>query len=257
MTGAGAARIDLNGDLGEGFGAWRLTDDDGLLEVLSSANVACGFHAGDPSIMRQVCDTATSRGVTIGAQVGYHDLVGFGRRRIEMAAQSLTDDVLYQIGALDGFARAAGSQVRYVKPHGALNNTSVHDELQAGAVIEAVVRYDRTLAVLAQPRSQLGRLARDAGLTTVEEGFPDRGYLADGALTPRDRPGAVLSDPEQVAGRAVEMARDGRTTSSDGSVVRFRPGSLCVHGDTPGAVTTARRVRDRLETAGFRVESFC
>jgi UPF0271 protein len=248
--------VDLNADLGEGFGHWRLGDDEGLLEVVTSANVACGFHAGDPSIMRRVCASAVARDVRIGAQVGYRDLAGFGRRAIEYDPADLAADVLYQIGALDGFARAAGDRVRYVKPHGALYNRIVHDEAQARAVVEAVVAYDRSLPLLGLPGSAVLRLAAAAGLSTVEEAFADRAYTPDGRLVPRGTPGAVLHDVELVCGRTVAIARGEPIAAIDGSAVRVIARSVCVHGDTPGAVELAARVRDALRQAGIAVEPF-
>jgi UPF0271 protein len=248
--------MDLNADLGEGFGVWRLGDDDALLAVLTSANVACGFHAGDPSTMRRVCAGAADRGVAIGAQVSYRDLAGFGRRRIEYAVDELRDDVLYQLAALDGFARVAGTRVRYVKPHGALYNTVVDDEGQASAVVAAVAGYDRELPVLGLPGSALLRLAERAGLRAVTEGFADRGYLASGALVPRTQPGALVTDVTAVAERAVRMARDGEVVAIDGTVIRRPIESLCVHGDTPGAVRLATAVRDALLAAGLPLAPF-
>ena len=217
--------VDLNSDLGEGFGVWTLGDDAALLEIVSSANVACGFHAGDPDTLRRVCDLAASRGVVIGAQVGYRDLAGFGRRAIDIEAASLTNDVLYQLGALDGFARVAGSSVRYVKPHGALYNRAVHDEVQAAAVVAAVAAYDPTLPILGLPGSALLRLAERAGLVAVTEAFADRGYTAAATLVPRSEPGALLSDPAEVAGRMVRMLTTGLVRSVDGRR-RARGGAL-------------------------------
>ena len=248
--------IDLNADLGEGFGQWRLGDDDALLDVVTSANVACGFHAGDPSIMRRVCVAAAARGVRIGAQVGYRDLAGFGRRAIDYDPDELTADVMYQLGALDGFARAAGDRVRYVKPHGALYNRIVHDEVQAAAVVAAVAGYDRTLPVLGLPGSAVLRLAAAAGLDTVTEAFADRAYTPDGLLVPRGTAGAVLHDPRLVCDRTVAIARDQPITAVDGASVRVRARSVCVHGDTPGAAALAARVRAALDAAGITVEPF-
>jgi UPF0271 protein len=248
--------VDLNADLGEGFGHWRLGDDDALLTVVTSANVACGYHAGDPSIMRRVCVTAAARGVRIGAQVGYRDLAGFGRRAIDYDPADLTADVLYQLGALDGFARVAGERVRYVKPHGALYNRIVHDEAQAAAVVEAVAAYDRTLPLVGLPGSAALRLAAAAGLSTVEEAFADRAYTPDGRLVPRGTPGAVLHDPDLVCARAVALARGEPVTTIDGSTIRVSARSICVHGDTPGAATLAARIRDALRDAGVAVEPF-
>ena len=243
--------VDLNADLGEGFGVWRLGDDDALLEVVTSANVACGFHAGDPSTMRRVCTRAVERGVAIGAQVSYRDLAGFGRRFVDVEPGELVDDVLYQLAALDGVARAVGGRVRYLKPHGALYNAVVAHEAQARAVVDAVAAYDRTLPVLGLPGSALLRAAERTGLRTVAEGFADRGYTPAGTLVPRREPGALVADPAEVAARAVRMARDGVVTAVDGSEVAVPVESVCVHGDTPGAVALARAVRDALADAGL------
>ncbi|MEO8889562.1 MAG: 5-oxoprolinase subunit PxpA [Jatrophihabitantaceae bacterium] len=248
--------IDLNADLGEGFGAWRLGDDDALLAVITSANVACGFHAGDPVTMRRVCVDAAAQGVAIGAQVGYRDLAGFGRRRIDIAPGDLAADVIYQLGALDGFARAAGSRVRYVRPHGALYNTAADDPVQAGAIVAGVVAVDDTLPVLGLPDSALAAAASRAGLPFVAEAFADRAYTAGGRLLPRDQPGAVLTDVDVVAARAVEFAREHTVTAVDGTVVAVVPASLCVHGDTPGAVEIARAVRAALAVADVGVAPF-
>ncbi|MFH8371088.1 LamB/YcsF family protein [Streptomyces sp. NPDC018031] len=248
--------IDLNADLGEGFGRWRLTDDEALLSVVTSANVACGFHGGDPSTMRRVCDLAAERGVVIGAQVSYRDLAGFGRRAMDVPPRELADEVAYQIGALEIFARAAGARVAYVKPHGALYNRCVHDEAQAGAVIEGVRMAGGGLPVLGLPGSRLHRAARAAGLPAVPEAFADRAYAADGTLVPRTSPGAVISDPGTVLERSVSIARDASVTSADGRRLAVRVRSLCVHGDTPGAAALARRIRDGLDGAGVRVAAF-
>ncbi len=248
--------IDLNADLGEGFGVWRLGDDDALLDVITSANVACGFHAGDPATMRQVCVSAAARGVAVGAQVGYRDLVGFGRRRIDVDASELAADVLYQIGALDACARAAGIRVSYVKPHGALYNTAVDDPVQAGAVAEAIAAYDAALPLLGLPGSSLADAAADAGLPFVAEGFADRAYLADGRLMPRNRPGSVLEDADEVSARAVEMAVHRRVSAADGTVLALEAQSLCLHGDTAGAVRLAQLTRQRLADAGVEVRRF-
>ena len=249
-------QIDLNADLGESFGRWSLGDDDTMLEVVTSANVACGFHAGDPTVLRHSCEGAAARGVAIGAQVGYRDLAGFGRRFIDVVPAELTDDVLYQIGALEAFARVAGTRVRYVKPHGALYNAIVHHEEQAAAVVEAVVQYDRSLPVLGLPGSAWLRLAEEAGLTTVGEAFADRAYTPEGRLVSRREPGAVLHEPDEIAQRCVRIATEGELVAVDGSVVPAPAGSLCVHGDSPGAVEIARRVRAGLDAAGVGVSPF-
>jgi UPF0271 protein len=248
--------IDLNSDLGEGYGIWTLGDDEALLRVVTSANVACGFHAGDPDILRRVCHQAAERGVVIGAQVGYHDLGGFGRRAIDVEPGSLTNDVVYQIGALDGFARIAGTRVRYVKPHGALYNTVVHDESQAAAVVEAVRLYDPSLPVMGLPGSVLLAIAKDAGLPTVTEAFADRGYTPQGTLVPRSAPGALLHDPTEVAERMVRMVQTGLVRASDGTDVAVGADSICVHGDSPGAVEMAVSVRQALAASGVEIRPF-
>jgi 5-oxoprolinase (ATP-hydrolysing) subunit A len=251
-----ARTVDLNADLGEGFGVWRLGDDDALLGLVTSANVACGFHAGDPSTMRRVCSRAVEAGVAIGAQVSYRDLAGFGRRFVDVEPAELADDVLYQLAALDGVARASGGRVRYVKPHGALYNAVVTHEAQAAAVVAAVRDLDATLPVLGLPGSALLRAATDAGLRTVAEGFADRGYTPDGTLVPRREPGALVHDPAAVAERAVRMAVDGSVVAVDGTAVSVPVRSICLHGDTPGAVTLARSVRAALAEAGLELRSF-
>jgi UPF0271 protein len=248
--------VDLNSDLGEGFGHWTLGDDDALLDVVTSANVACGFHASDPLIMRRVCEKAVASDVAIGAQVGYRDLPGFGRRFIDIEPPALTADVMYQVGALDGFARAAGSRVRYVKPHGALYNTIVHHEEQAAAVVEAMVAYDRTLPVMGLPGSAWLRLAKEAGLTVVEESFADRAYTPQGTLVSRREPGSVLHDADEIARRCVAMATGEPVKDVEGGDLRLAPQSICVHGDTPGAVDIARRVRAALTEAGVTLAPF-
>ncbi|MFD5315585.1 LamB/YcsF family protein [Streptomyces sp. NPDC127098] len=248
--------IDLNSDLGEGFGQWRLGDDEALLSIVTSANVACGFHAGDPSVMRRVCEAAAARGVAIGAQVSYWDLPGFGRRFIDVEPDVLVNEVVYQIGALDGFARLAGTRVSYVKPHGALYNAIVHHEEQAAAVAEAVRRYDPALPVLGLPGSVWLRIAAEVGLTPVHEAFADRAYTPEGTLVPRGRPNAVLHDPEVIVDRCLRMVAEGVVEAVDGTTLPIDVRSLCVHGDTPGAVEIARRLRFELERAGHTPRPF-
>ncbi len=248
--------MDLNSDLGEGFGQWTLGDDDALLGVVTSANVACGFHAGDPVILRRVCDRAASAGVAIGAQVAYRDLPGFGRRFIDVEPGALTQDVLYQVGALEAFARVAGTGVRYVKPHGALYNTIVAHEEQAAAVVRAVVEYDRTLPVLGLPGSAFLRLAAEAGLRVVAEAFADRAYTPEGTLVSRRLPGAVLLVAGEIARRCVAMAAGEPVADVDGGPLVLAPDSICVHGDTPGAVDIARQVRAALTEAGVALAPF-
>jgi 5-oxoprolinase (ATP-hydrolysing) subunit A len=248
--------IDLNSDLGEGFGHWRLGDDNALLEIVTSANVACGYHASDASIMRRVCASAVERGVAIGAQVGYRDLPGFGRRFIDIEPQALTDDVIYQVAALDGFARVAGGRVRYVKPHGALYNAIVHHEEQAAAVVAALVAYDPGLPVLGLPGSAWLRLAEEAGLTVVQEAFADRAYTPQATLVSRREAGAVLEDPGLIARRCVAIATGQPITDVAGGDLHVRAESICVHGDTAGAVEIARDVRAALADAGVDLAAF-
>jgi UPF0271 protein len=249
-------QIDLNADLGEGFGVWRLGDDEALLDVVTSANVACGFHAGDPLTMRRVCAAAAERGVAVGAQVGYRDLAGFGRRRIDIAPDELAAEVVYQLGALEACARAAGTAVRYVKPHGALYNTAAEDPGQAEAVATAVAAVDRSLPLLGLPESALAGAAHAAGLPFVPEAFADRAYLPDGRLVPRSEPGAVIEDPYEVVARAAAFALHHRVTAIDGSVITVGARSLCVHGDTTGAVYLATEIRRTLIDAGATLAPF-
>ena len=231
-----AMRIDMNSDMGESFGRWKLGDDEALLDVVSSANVACGFHAGDPSVMLRTLSYAASRGVMVGAHVAYRDLAGFGRRYVDESPDELKADVMYQIAALEGMARSVGAQVRYVKPHGALYNRIVRDESQAAAVV--------------------GRLAAQAGLRVFHEAFADRAYNADGTLVSRRLPDAVIADPAEVAARVLRMVREHEVVAIDGTVVPLNADSVCVHGDSPSAVAMARAVRARLESEGVAIRAF-
>jgi 5-oxoprolinase (ATP-hydrolysing) subunit A len=248
--------LDLNSDLGESFGQWVLGDDEAMLGLVSSANVACGFHAGDPTTLRRTCRLAADAGVVVGAQVGYRDLAGFGRRFLDVAPDELADDVVYQIGALDAMCRVVGTAVRYVKPHGALYNAIVHHEAQAAAVVDAVRDYSEELPVLGLPGSAFLRAAERAGLRTVPEFFVDRGYTPDGTLVPRREPGALLHDPDEVTARVLRLVSDGVVTAVDGSDVAVTAASACVHGDSPGAVEMARAVRAGLAKAGVTVQAF-
>lgn len=243
-------RVDLNADVGESYGRWVLGEDAALMTVVTSANVACGAHAGDATTMRVSCELAARHGVRVGAQVGYRDLAGFGRRFVDVDPGELADDVVVQIGALEAAARVAGTQVTYVKPHGALYHAVVRHEEQAVAVVRAVRSYDPRLPVLGLTGSVLFRAAAAAGLATLAEGFADRGYLPNGALVPRGAPGALLHDPVEVAARAVRMVVDREVVTVDGTVLPVRIGSLCLHGDTPGAAGLAGAVREALTAAG-------
>jgi len=249
-------RIDLNSDLGESLGTWRLGDDEAMLDLVTSANVACGFHAGDSLTLMRTCARAAERGVVVGAQVGYRDLAGFGRRFIDMAPDELTADVTYQIGALEAMCRVAGVRVEYVKPHGALYNAIVEHEQQAAAVVAAVVALDPGLPVMGLPGSAFLRIAGEAGLTTVSEAFADRAYTPEGHLVSRRESGAVLHDPEAVAERMVRLATEGRITAVDGTEIEVHADSICTHGDSPGAVEMARAVRTALTRAGIDIVAF-
>lgn len=248
--------IDLNADLGEGLGLWRMTDDEALLQVVTSANVACGFHAGDPTQMLKVCRLAADAGTSVGAHVSYRDLVGFGRRFVDVDPAELTADVLYQLHAIDGVARSAGTALRYVKPHGALYNAIVHHEAQARAVVEALKLFGRDIPVLGLPGALWLSMADAEGCRTIHEAFPDRAYTPDGRLATRGTPGAKIEDPQQVAERAVRFAVERKVIALDGSVVEVEADSLCVHGDSPTAVATASAVRAALVGAGVSVEAF-
>ena len=248
--------LDLNSDLGESFGRWVLGDDEAMLGLVTSANVACGFHAGDPTTLRRTCTLAAGAGVVVGAQVGYRDIAGFGRRFVDVAPNELADEIVYQIGALDGMCRVAGTAVRYVKPHGALYNAIVHHEAQAAAVVAAVRDYSPELPVLGLPGSAFLQAAEKAGLRTVREFFVDRGYTPEGTLVPRTAEGALLHDPDEVTERVLRLVSDGMVAAVDGSAVAVTAESACVHGDSPGAVEMARAVRAGLEKAGVALRAF-
>ncbi len=248
--------IDLNADLGESLGQWTMGDDDAMLAIVSSANIACGFHAGDPLTTRRTVAAAASRGIAVGAHPSYRDLVGFGRRFMDVAPDELAADVLYQLGALQGMAGAAGTRVAYVKPHGALYNAIVGNETQAAAVVEAVAAFAPGLPVLGLPGSAFLRLAADAGLRPVREAFVDRAYNPDGTLVSRRLPGAVLHDPDAVARRVVRLVTEGLVTALDGTDVAIEADSLCIHGDSPGAVAMAAAVRAALVDAGVTIRPF-
>lgn len=248
--------IDLNADLGEAFGVWPMGDDAAMLDIVSSANIACGFHAGDPLVMRRTLARALERGVTIGAHVAYRDLAGFGRRAMDVAPEELAADVLYQLAALDGMARSLGGRVAYVKPHGALYNRIVADAAQAEAVVAAVASYDTSLALLGLPGSAALDAAGRAGLDAVPEAFADRAYTPEGTLVSRRQEGAVLHDPDQVARRMVTLVETGQVATIDGGTVRLSARSICTHGDSPGAVALARAVRDALTGAGWTIAAF-
>lgn len=235
--------MDLNADVGEGYGRWTLGDDASILTSITSANVACGFHAGDPTIIRRTCETAVANRVKVGAHVSYPDMPGFGRRFLDIDPTELADAIVYQLGALDGLARTAGARVAYVKPHGALYHAVLQHEAQALALVEAIRAYDRDLPLMGLPKSAVERCADLHGLRFVVEGFADRAYDADGHLVPRSQPGSVLTDPAEVAKQAVDL-------------VAWRAESLCIHGDTPNAPASAAAARAALEEIGVTVAPF-
>ncbi|MEG0937080.1 MAG: 5-oxoprolinase subunit PxpA [Comamonas sp.] len=249
-------KMDLNSDLGESFGAWTMGDDAAMLDIVSSANVACGFHAGDAAGILSTLKAAKARNVVVGAHVAYRDLAGFGRRNMDVASSDLVADVIYQIGALQGLAQAAGTTVKYVKPHGALYNTIAQDKRQAMDVITAMKAIDPSLVLMALAGAPLIGWARDAGLTVVAEAFADRGYTPQGALVSRREPGAVLHDEQLIAQRMLTLVREGVIEAVDGSMVRVEADSICVHGDSPGAVAIARNIRQRFEQEGVNIDSF-
>ena len=248
-------RIDLNADLGESYGSWSMGDDEALLDVVTSANVACGFHAGDPVTMLRTCRAAAARGVSVGAHPSYPDLVGFGRRHLDMSAEELTAAIVYQVGALDACCRAAGTRLSFVKPHGALYHDVSRDAALARAFIAGVVSV-APLTVLGPAGSELLRVAAELGLSTASEVFADRGYRPDGSLVPRGQAGAIVNDADRVAERVVAMVTAGTVMAVDGTVVPLRADSICLHSDTPGAVALARRVRAALEDAGVGLGPF-
>ncbi|TFD45611.1 LamB/YcsF family protein [Cryobacterium frigoriphilum] len=249
-------RIDLNSDVGESFGMYTLGDDAAIIASVSSVNVAGGFHAGDPSTIRATCAAAAAAGVTVGAHPGYRDLAGFGRRFIDMEPAELSNDVIYQIGAVQALARAAGTSVRYVKPHGALYNTIAHHPVQAQAVLDAILAVDPTLPLMTLPNSEVGRLARASGLRTVSEAFADRAYNVDGSLVSRTKPGAVLHSVTAVTDQVLRLVLEGQVVAIDGTVIDVPVESICLHGDTPDAVNLAAAIRAALEGAGVTIASF-
>jgi 5-oxoprolinase (ATP-hydrolysing) subunit A len=248
-------RIDLNSDLGESFGRWTLGNDAELMKSITSANVACGFHAGDPCVMRDTVRMARDNGVAVGAHPGLPDLAGFGRRNMAVTAAEVENLVVYQIGALAAIAAAEQVRLQHVKAHGALYNMAVKDRALADAIAAAVRAVDPELVVFALPGTELARAAEDAGLRLAREGFADRAYEADGSLTPRSRPGSVIHSPDEVIGRAVRMARDGVVRATNGSDIPMRIDTLCTHGDTPGSHELTRQLRAGLDAEGILVQT--
>ncbi len=248
--------IDLNADLGESFGRWTLPGDEELLGLVSSANIACGYHGGDPLTMQRAVALASARGVTIGAHPSYRDLVGFGRRELGASPAEIAGDVTYQVGALDAFCRQSGVRVRYVKLHGALYHRAAADKDVARAIATTLSQLDSELIVLGPEGSALLQAARQAGLGIAREAFADRAYLPDGRLLPRTEPGAVLEDVDLITERALRMVVDRHVVAVDGTRVIIRADSLCVHGDGSRAAAIVRSLRQRFEAAGITVAPF-
>ena len=246
-------QVALTTDIGEGYGRWSLADDEALLDVVTAANIACGFHAGDPAIMRRTCRLSVQNGISIGAQVSYRDLHGFGRRFIAYTRQELTDDLLYQMGALEVFARLAGGRVDYIRAHGALYNAAATVTEHAQAIVDATTEYNPELPLLCQVGTETWRLGQAAGLRVVAEAFVDRAYTPDGLLVPRTEPNAMLSDPAMASARAVEMVTKGEITAVDGRPIRIKAEAILVHCDTAGSVDIARETRKALEAVGVEL----
>ena len=246
-------RIDLNSDVGESFGPYTMGDDEAMLRHITSANVACGFHGGDPSVMRRTVSLAVAGGVAVGAHPGFADLVGFGRREIQMRDRDVEDLVAYQIGALAGVAAAEEARLHHIKPHGALYNMAARDRALADAVARAVVGVDTTLILFGLAGSCLVEAGEAAGLRTAAEVFADRAYRADGSLVPRGQPGAIIDDPTEVVERALRIVQDGTIMSVSGEVIAIRGDTICLHGDTPGVDGLAAQLRSGLEGAGIKV----
>ncbi|HXH06925.1 MAG TPA: 5-oxoprolinase subunit PxpA [Vicinamibacterales bacterium] len=248
--------IDLNADVGESFGRYTLGADDELLAIVTSANVACGAHAGDPQVMRRTVRLAVRHGVAVGAHPGFFDLQGFGRREMALSPEEVEDAVLYQLGALAGVAAAEGARLTHVKPHGALYNMAARDRALADAIARAVAAFDRSLVLVGLAGSALLTAGRAAGLSVAAEAFADRAYEPDGSLASRRRPGSVLQNVDEVAARAVRLVREHRVQATDGSTIVVEADTICIHGDTPGAVALARAVRRALEANGIDVRAF-
>lgn len=248
--------IDLNADVGESFARWNLGNDASLIPQLTSANVACGFHAGDARTMRVSCELAASSGVKIGAHPSYRDLAGFGRRFLDVEPSELRDEVMYQLGALQAIAKSAGTAVNYVKPHGALYNAIVSNESQAQAVVDAVKGVDDSLPLLVLPNSAIEQLGLAAGLRIFTEAFADRAYTPEGTLVPRGTPGALLTEEKDVIKQCLQIAVEGTVTAIDGSTVSVNASSICLHGDTPGAAEFAAALRKALTAAGVELSAF-
>ena len=249
----GKYSVDLNSDLGESFGAYTIGMDADVLSFVSSANIACGFHAGDPAVMRKTVALAKERGVSMGAHPGYLDLVGFGRRNMNVSASDMHDYVLYQLGALAAFARAAGAKLVHVKPHGAMYNMAAKDASLAAAVCRAVKEFNASLILLGLANSRFADAAADAGIRFASEVFADRGYMDDGSLVPRTQPGAMITDEDEAVSRVIKMIKTGFVTGVSGKEIPVRADSVCVHGDGARALSFTRKIRAALEAEGIAI----
>jgi 5-oxoprolinase (ATP-hydrolysing) subunit A len=247
--------VDINCDMGEGFGAYRIGEDEKIIAHVTSANIACGFHAGDPMVMERTVRLAAEHGVAVGAHPGFPDLMGYGRRHLATFTGEVKNYLLYQVGALAAFCRANRVALRHVKPHGALYNLAAGDEKTAREIIEAVLVYDPEVILVALSGSRLAELARAAGLNVAREVFPDRAYLADGRLAPRNLPGSVIQEVEAVRARVVRLFTRGTMTSIDGREIPLQADTLCIHGDTPGAWELAKTIGEALREAGIPVQA--
>lgn len=248
-------RIDINSDLGESFGAYTIGHDEGLMKAITSANVAAGFHAGDPSVLRDTIRLAKAHGVAVGAHPGFPDLVGFGRRELNVTPKEAEDMVLYQVAAVAGVAAAEGVRIQHVKPHGALFNMAIRSSELSAAIARGVAAFDRSLVLFGLPGSEILKAGLTAGLRIAAEVFADRAYEPDGSLASRRKPGAVVHDPAAVVARAVRMVTENTVVAIDGSVVRLDADTICVHGDTPGSDELAAKIRAGLEAAGVTVKA--
>ncbi|MCW1713201.1 MULTISPECIES: LamB/YcsF family protein [Synergistaceae] len=246
-------KIDLNSDIGESFGAYCMGDDEAVMDAVTSANVACGFHAGDPLVMKKTIKNCAAKGVAVGAHPGYPDLVGFGRRNMKCTPEEEYADCLYQIGALSAFCRTNGLALQHVKPHGAMYNQAAKDPGLARAIARAVKDSGENIILMGLANSEFENAAKEMGVPFAAEAFADRGYMPDGSLVPRSQPGAIIHDVEEAAKRVVRMVTEGTVGAVDGTVINFRPQSICMHGDTPEAVDMAKTVRRELEAAGVKV----
>ena len=246
--------IDINCDMGESFGAYRIGEDEKIIEYITSANIACGYHAGDPQVMQKTVELARDHGVAVGAHPGFPDLLGYGRRTLETFPGEVKQYVLYQVGALSAFCRVNRVPLQHIKPHGALYNLAARDEKIAAEIIGALKGFDPALILIGLSGSRLLELAEAEGVLVAREVFPDRAYLDDGRLAPRSLPGAVIHDEEQVRRRVVKLIAEGIMTSIDGKEIRFPADTLCIHGDTPGAWRLARSIREALEEAGVSIQ---